>query len=160
MDGVSDVEDARPWWNEENMSQYFQVGDQVLWNPSNGVAGLFIRSAEALAPETGLPTGLGPMESDECEVDLATFAAFVSTLIGRYERSNHPILHSLMEGFIATALVLVERGGAELPVPDANDGGWRDVQVSEHSAWPPGGQVGDVERWAALSAQHARAMPR
>ncbi|MGP3921281.1 DUF6086 family protein [Nonomuraea sp. 10N515B] len=49
------------------MSQYFQVGDQVLWNPSNGVAGLFMRSAEALAPETGLPTGLGPMESDECE---------------------------------------------------------------------------------------------
>ncbi|MEQ4714753.1 DUF6086 family protein [Nonomuraea sp. B19D2] len=142
------------------MSQYFQVGDQVLWNPSNGVAGLFMRSAEALAPETGLPTGLGPMESDECEVDLATFAAFVSALIRRYERSNHPILRSLMEGFIATALVLVERGGAELPVPDTNDASWKDVQMSEHSAWPPGGQVRDVERWAALSAQHARAMPR
>ncbi|MGW0194113.1 DUF6086 family protein [Nonomuraea sp. NPDC003201] len=141
------------------MSQYFQVGDQVLWNPSNGVAGLFMRSAEALAPETGLPTGLGPMVSDECEVDLAAFAAFVSALIERYERSNHPILHSLMEGFIATALVLVERGGAKLPVPRANDGGWRDVQVSEHSVWPPGGQVRDVERWAALSGQHARAMP-
>ncbi|MFG1941459.1 DUF6086 family protein [Nonomuraea sp. NPDC048826] len=142
------------------MSQYFQAGDQVLWNPSNGVAGLFIRSAEALAPETGLPTGLGPMESDECQVDLATFAAFVSALIGRYERSNHPILHSLMEGFIATALVLAERGGAELPAPDANDGDWRDVQVSEHFTWSTGGPIGDAERWAALSAQHARAMPR
>ncbi|MER6512067.1 DUF6086 family protein [Nonomuraea sp. NPDC001636] len=142
------------------MSQYFKVGEQVLWNPSNGVAGLFIRSSEAFGLEAGLPTGLGPMKSDECEVDLATFAAFVSALVGRYERSNHPILHSLMEGFIATALVLVERGGAELPVPDANDGGRRDVQVSEHSARPPGGQVVDVERWAALSAQHARAMPR
>lgn len=94
------------------MSQYFQVGDQVLWNPSNGVARLFMRSAEALAPETGLPTGLGPMENDECQVDLTAFAAFVGALVERYERSNHRILHSLMEGFIATALVLVERGGA------------------------------------------------
>lgn len=145
--------------SKENMSQFFQVGDQVLWNPSNGVAGLFIRSAEALAPETGLPTGLGPMENDECDVDLATFAAFVSALIRRYERSNHLILHSLMEGFIATALVLVERGGAELPVSDANNDGWKDVQVSEHSARPPVGRAGDIARWAALSAQHGRAMP-
>ncbi|MGW0810428.1 DUF6086 family protein [Nonomuraea sp. NPDC002799] len=45
------------------MSQYFRVGDQVLWNPSTRVAGLFLRSAEALAPETGLPTGLGLMAS-------------------------------------------------------------------------------------------------
>ncbi|WP_431904792.1 DUF6086 family protein [Nonomuraea sp. bgisy101] len=142
------------------MSQYFQVGDQVLWNASSGVAGLFMRSAEALSPETGLPTGLGPMESDECEIDLAAFTAFVSALIERYERSNHPILHSLMEGFIATALVLLERGGAELPEFDANDGRWRDVQVSEHSPWPAAGQVRDVERWATLSTQHARAMPR
>ncbi|MEU7835871.1 DUF6086 family protein [Nonomuraea sp. NPDC049129] len=145
---------------EEYMSQYFQVGDQVLWNPSNGVAGLFMRLAEAFALETGLPTGLGPMESDECEVDLATFAAFVGALIERFERSNHAILHSIMEGFIATALVLVERGGAILPLHDASDGGWRDVQVGEHSACPQGDHVCDVERWAALSAQHARAMPR
>ncbi|MFI6741553.1 DUF6086 family protein [Nonomuraea sp. NPDC050451] len=131
------------------MSQYFQVGDQVLWNPSNGVARLFMRSAEALAPETGLPTGLGPMESDECQIDLTAFAAFVGALIERYERSNHPILRSLMEGFIATALVLVERGGAELPHSDVND-----------DPWPPAGPVRDVERWAALSAHHARAMPR
>ncbi|MEV6158312.1 DUF6086 family protein [Nonomuraea sp. NPDC052129] len=80
---------------EEYTSQYFQVGDQVPWNPSNGVAGLFMRLAEAFALETGLPTGLGPMESDECEVDLA---AFVGALIERFERSNHAILHSIMEG--------------------------------------------------------------
>lgn len=134
------------------MSQYFQIGDHVLWNPSTGVARLFIRSAEALAPETGLPTGLGPMESDECEIDLVVFTAFVSALVERYERSNHRILHSLMEGFIATALVLVERGGAELSVSAANDGDWRDVQVPAQSA--------TVVRWADLAARHARAMPR
>ncbi|MGP4094263.1 DUF6086 family protein [Nonomuraea sp. KM90] len=143
------------------MSQYFRIGDQVLWNPSNGVARLFMRSAEALAPETGLPTGLGPMESDECEIDLTAFTAFVGALIDRYERTNHPILHSLMDGFIATALVLVERAGAELPPPGADDGSRRDIQASKESTWPPGGgHVRDAERWAALSARHARAMPR
>ncbi|NRQ31487.1 hypothetical protein HII36_06480 [Nonomuraea sp. NN258] len=141
------------------MSQYFRVGDQILWNPSSGVAGLFMRSAEALAPETGLPTGLGPMESDECEIDPATFAVFVSALVERYERSNHPILHSLMDGFIATALVLVERSGAELSPPDTNDTTWKDVQVSEHSEWPLDRQLHEIDRWAALSARHARAMP-
>lgn len=138
------------------MSQYFQIGDQVLWNPSNGVAGLFMRTAEALAPEAGLPTGLGSMENDECQVDLVAFTAFVSALVQRYERSNHPILHSLMGGFIATALVLVERGGARISVPDMTDG-WRDVQVGGHAVWPPGDHV---ERWAALSDRHGRAMPR
>ncbi|GAB2947814.1 DUF6086 family protein [Nonomuraea sp. NPDC052634] len=43
------------------MSRYYRVGDDVLWNPSNGVSALFLRTAEALAPETGLPTGLGPI---------------------------------------------------------------------------------------------------
>ncbi|WP_406674055.1 DUF6086 family protein [Nonomuraea sp. N2-4H] len=43
------------------VSQYYRVGDDVLWNPSNGVSALFLRTAEALAPETGLPTGLGPI---------------------------------------------------------------------------------------------------
>ncbi|MET9341517.1 DUF6086 family protein [Nonomuraea sp. NPDC003804] len=141
------------------MSQYFKVGDQVLWNPSNGVAGLFMRSAEAVAPETGLSTGLGLMDNDECEIDLPAFAAFVTALVDRYEHSNNRILHSLMEGFIATALVLVERGGVELPASDADDD-WKDVQVGKDSAWPGTGQVRGVERWAALSARHARAMPR
>lgn len=142
------------------MSQYFKVGDQVLWNPSNGVAGLFMRSAEALAPETGLSTGLSPMEGDECQIAPAAFAAFVSALVERYELSNHRILHSLMEGFIATALVLVQRSGVELPVSDANGDGWRDVQVSRHSARLVSDEVCGLERWVAPSAQHALAMPR
>jgi hypothetical protein len=123
------------------MSQYFQVGDHVLWNPSNGVAGLFVRSAEALAPLTDLPTGLGPMDNDECEVDMVAFTAFVRALVERYERSNHPILHSLIDGFIATALVLIERGGGKLPVVQASDDDWSDVQVNGHSLRPLSGPV-------------------
>ncbi|SDK44548.1 DUF6086 family protein [Nonomuraea jiangxiensis] len=143
------------------MSQYYQVHDQVLWNPSNGVFALFMRSAQALAPEAGLPTGLGPMRSDECQIDLKAFTAFVSALVERYERTNHPILHALMEGFIATALVLVQRGGAELDRSEREDSdGRREVQVSGPSTSLPEGGGGTAGRWAELSARHARAMPR
>lgn len=60
MDGVSGTEARQTRWNEENMSQYFQVGDQVLWNPSNGVAGLFLRSAEAFGLRDGIADGARP----------------------------------------------------------------------------------------------------
>jgi hypothetical protein len=142
------------------VSQYFKIGRQILWNPSNGVSGLFMRSAEALAPVAGLPTGLGAMKADECQVDLAAFTAFVSALVRRYEQSNHPILHSLMGGFIATALVLVERGGQTISAPDTTDDGGKDVQVSRHAVWPPGDQANAIERWTVLADQHGRAMPR
>ncbi len=137
------------------MSQYYQVGDHVLWNPSNGVSALFLRSAQALAPEAGLPTGLGPMRDDECQIELEVFTAFVSALVHRYERSNHAILHALMEGFIATALVLVQRAGAE-PARSGGDG-WRDVQVSRPSTRLP--EDGATGRWAELAARYARSMP-
>ncbi|NJP96813.1 hypothetical protein HCN51_46580 [Nonomuraea sp. FMUSA5-5] len=116
------------------MSQYYQVGEHVLWNPSNGVSALFLRTAQALAPETGLPTGLGPMESDECQIDLPAFTAFVGALVDRYERANHPILHALMEGFIATALVLVQRGEEVRDVQTPKDGRWGGA----HGAARPG----------------------
>ncbi|NDU77849.1 hypothetical protein GWI34_35350 [Actinomadura sp. DSM 109109] len=97
------------------MSQYFQIGERVLWNPATGVAQVFLRAAESFAALTGLPSGLGPMEEDECEIDIEVFSAFVDALVRRYARSNHVILRSLMEGFTATAIVLVERGGGRLP---------------------------------------------
>jgi hypothetical protein len=97
------------------MSQYFQVGQRVLWNPATGVAQVFLRAAESFAALTGLPSGLGPMQADECEIDMEVFSTFVDALIRRYARSNHVILRSLMEGFTATAIVLANRGGGRLP---------------------------------------------
>ncbi|MEV5708625.1 DUF6086 family protein [Actinoallomurus sp. NPDC052274] len=137
---------------------YFQVDDRVLWNPSNGVARVFVRTAEVLVPEAELPTGLGPMVEDECQVDMAAFTAFVRALIGRYEASNHRILRSLMEDFIAVALVLVERGGGTLR-PSDPPVGWQDVQAGPGTELPPSDQRGGTERWAALVAEYARAMP-
>jgi Family of unknown function (DUF6086) len=96
------------------MSRYFQVGDQVLWNPSNGVAELFASTAEALVSTADAPTGIGPMEAHEYEIDLDTFGAFVDALVRRYVASRHPIFRCLLEGFTATALVMVQRGGEQL----------------------------------------------
>lgn len=60
-----------------------------------------------------------------------------------------------MEGFIATALVLVQRAGAE-PARSGGDG-WRDVQVSGPSTRLP--EDGTAGRWAELTARYARSMP-
>ncbi|MFJ8914201.1 DUF6086 family protein [Amycolatopsis sp. NPDC102389] len=138
------------------MSQYFQVGDRVLWNPSNGVSQLFLRSAEALAPVVDLPTGIGAMVSDECEIDMKVFEVFVNALVQRYRQSTHPILRSLMEGFVATALVMVERGRGSVPALDAEPGpDVRDISLGHDGI----GARARPERLAELCADHSRAMP-
>ncbi|WP_086826116.1 DUF6086 family protein [Allokutzneria sp. NRRL B-24872] len=138
------------------MSQIFLVGDEDVWNPSNGVGLLFLRSADALAPIAGLPTGISPTEPDEWAIDMPVFAAFVDAIVDRYQRSTHLVLRSLMEGFIATALVLVERGGAQVPSLGANPG----HDTADLSATSRGlGARATAGRLATLRDAHARAMP-
>lgn len=140
------------------MSQYFNANGQVLWNPSNGVSQLFLRSAEALAPLVKLPTGIGEMVSDDSEIDMEVFEAFVNALVQVYQQSNHPILRSLMEGFVATAVVLAHRGGGHVAAPDPNAGpDFRDVSVAYGADFPA---RPDLEKLEQLCADHARAMPR
>ncbi|TMR89706.1 DUF6086 family protein [Nonomuraea basaltis] len=124
------------------MSQYFQIEDNVLWNPATGVSRVFVRTAESLSLLVDLPSGLGPMCADECEIDIEAFALFIDTLASRYARSNHVILRSLMEGFIATGMALVERGGGELP----------GVKVARDDP--------SISALQELSRRHSRAMPR
>jgi Family of unknown function (DUF6086) len=98
------------------MSQYFYVGDKIVWNPSNGVGQLFLRFAEALAPTAGLPTGISPADhiadADVWAVDMPVFEAFVDALVDRYQRSTHPIMRSLLEGFAAVPSLGKESGRA------------------------------------------------
>lgn len=138
------------------MSQYFKTGDAILWNPASRVAELFIRTGEALAPTVGLPVGIAPSNADEYQIDLDTFTAFVDALVRRYLSSSHAILRSLLEGYAATAIVMVERAGrhvAALDEPSELD--LRDVSVGPVGIEP----VGDPARLRALAVQHARAMP-
>ncbi|MCW3820710.1 DUF6086 family protein [Micromonospora sp. DR5-3] len=139
------------------MSQYFQVGDLVLWNPSNRVAELFVRTSEAVAPLVATPSGIGAMDADEYEVDLDVFVGFVDALVKQYLSSSHAILRSLLEGFLATALVLVDRAGSTVPslhAPATLDP--RDVSVGTGGI----GALGDPVRLRELADALAHAMPR
>ncbi|MFI7600651.1 DUF6086 family protein [Actinoplanes sp. NPDC049681] len=138
------------------MSQYFQVGDVVLWNPATRVAQLFLRSSEAIAPLVDLPTGISLVMGDEYDIDLDTFTVFVDALVHRYLSSSHPILRSLLEGFTATAIVLVERAGRSVPaLTETPTRDPRDVSVG-----PSGiAALGDIEHLRVLAADHAGAMP-
>lgn len=113
------------------MSQYFDIGDETLWNPSNGAARLFLRHVRLYEEELGVPSGFGPMENDECEIDPAVFEAYVDALLELHDRTRHAVIDALSEGFVATVLVLAGRAGIEVRRPAAADGleGLRDVQV-------------------------------
>jgi len=65
------------------------------------------------------PTGIGPAIADEYHVDPPVLEVFVGALVRYFEQSNHPTMRSLMDGFTATSLVLLERGtGTVLPLVD------------------------------------------
>jgi hypothetical protein len=101
------------------LSCYFQIGDVILWNPSNLVAQLFIQQAKSLAASTGVESGIGGLDNDECDVDLPVFNHFIEHLVDRYRRSNHGVLRALMAGFLATSMVLVQRAGGRVPTTDS-----------------------------------------
>jgi hypothetical protein len=138
------------------MSQYFRVGSQVVWNPSNRVAELFVRTSEAIAPLVDLPTGIGPMRAGDYDVAPDAFVAFVEAVTKTYLSSSHPVLRSLLEGFLGTSLVMVGRAGhsvSALEEPATLDP--RDVSVG------PGGigHLGDPAGLRDLAEATARGMP-
>jgi hypothetical protein len=138
------------------VSRYFQAGDRVLWNPSNGVADLFVGTVDMLATLEGVSAGIGPMQADEYQLDVDAFSGFVDALVGRYLASRHPILRSLMEGFTATALVLVQRAGRALPALSAPPA------PGEDDAWVGRDRMAaaeDIQRLRILGEEHATAMP-
>ncbi|WP_243709371.1 DUF6086 family protein [Micromonospora sp. 15K316] len=136
------------------MSQYFQVGELVLWNPSHTVAQLFARMTEAMVPVAGCPSGVGPdIGRDEYEVDPDIFAAFVDALTMRYLSTNHPILTAMLEGYLPAALVMVRRSGRDLPALERQIArGSRDVSLNRDVFDPDG----DRQRLLNLAERHAR----
>ncbi|WP_225826302.1 DUF6086 family protein [Streptomyces naphthomycinicus] len=115
------------------MSQYFEIGDETLWNPSNGAARLFLRQVEVFEAELELPSGLGPMRNDECKIEPAVFAEFVHALLARHRRTGHTIVLALSEGFVGTVVVLAQRAGIDIDwarLETFPDGPMTDVQVS------------------------------
>ncbi|MEU3827416.1 DUF6086 family protein [Streptomyces sp. NPDC029080] len=145
------------------MSQYFELGDETLWNPSEGAARLFLRQAEVFEAELGLPSGLGPMRNDECRIDAAVFADFVHALLAWHRRTGHTVLLALSEGFVGTVAALAQRAGTDIDwagLEASPDGPLADVQVSAAGRSGPE----DGGSWAAAlrarAAELSRAMAR
>ncbi|MEV0372491.1 DUF6086 family protein [Streptomyces sp. NPDC050636] len=114
------------------MSQYYDMGDQTLWNPSNGASRLFMSQVNVYEAEVGLPSGIGPMKADECQIDPTVFKAFVDALLAWHRRTSHAVMTVLSEGFVTTVLVLAERACIEVnwqPAGHAKGGEHKDVQV-------------------------------
>ncbi|WP_406430047.1 DUF6086 family protein [Streptomyces sp. NBC_00631] len=115
------------------LSQYFDIGDETVWNPSNGASRLFRRQVSVFEAELELSSGIGPMENDECQIDPAVFEIFVNALLVRHRRTSHAIVLALSEGFTATVLVLAERAGIRVDwgqFRSAPDGALEDAQIS------------------------------
>jgi len=120
------------------MSCFFDVGNTTLWSPANTIGRLFKGEADAVAAAFHVNSGLGDIIEDVCAVDLSAFEKFVAEAVRQYDHATHPILRSLTVSVIATASVLVERAGAQLP----------DVEPDQAAAW------------SQLRQEHAHSMPR
>ncbi|MFH8789242.1 DUF6086 family protein [Streptomyces roseoverticillatus] len=137
------------------MSMYFDVGDETLWNPSNGAGRLFLRQLEVFEAELELSSGIRQGSSDsDCdpdtlEIDPAVYADFVRGLVAWHCRTRHSVILALSEGFVATAVALARRAGIE--GGDARTGvrpgkGWRPARRANPRR--PSGNIGRCRRRA------------
>ncbi|WP_406498405.1 DUF6086 family protein [Streptomyces sp. NBC_01604] len=108
------------------MSMYFDIGDETLWNPSNGAGRLFLRQVEVFEAELNLPSGIGQGkywgDPDTLEVDPAVYAEFARGLVAWHCRTGHAVILALSEGFVATAVALARRAGIEVEMPEPEPG--------------------------------------
>jgi hypothetical protein len=110
-----------------------------LWQAEAGVAGLFTGQAALVGDLLGVPSGIGSPADGQCTVELPEFSAFCAAAVTQYGSTAEGIQRALTVGFIATALVLLDRAGR--PQPDA-------PSAQQQAAW------------TALRDQHAAVMPR
>ena len=64
--------------DHEFVSTYFKASQRDLWNPSNGVADLFLRTLDAVTPLVGVEHGITDNGHDEFDIDLNRFVPFVA----------------------------------------------------------------------------------
>lgn len=142
------------------MSQYYDVGDETLWNPSNGASRMFQSQVAVFEAELGQPSGIGPMANDECQIAPDTFETFVNALLARHRRTTHAVWLALAEGFVATVLVLAERAAVTVDWPGlggAPRGPFEDVQVSSLTGMAT---PADGAAWAAGLRARTRELDR
>ncbi|MFD9549791.1 DUF6086 family protein [Nocardia salmonicida] len=139
------------------MSQYYELNGTTLWNPSNGASRLFLNQVGFFEEELGVSSGIGPMESDACEVTPAVLEVFLATVLAWRGRSGHAVVQALSDGFLATLLVIAERAGVTMPpraaLADRGTGRIRDAaQVRSSPLSVDGGE----SEWSATVRERAR----
>lgn len=99
------------------MSLYFTSRERDIWNPASETGRLYCEQVASIAKELGVESGLGPVISDEVEIDEGVFVAFVQAALalcltlGAGALSGLLILPSL-----AISVALAEQlGSADLP---------------------------------------------
>ncbi|MEV8585685.1 DUF6086 family protein [Streptomyces sp. NPDC051180] len=138
------------------MSQYFHIGNETLWNPSNGASRMFRHHVALFESELALPSGIAPMENDECQIDPVVFGTFVHALLAHHRRTTHGILLALSEGFAATTLALATRAGIPIDwsrLRSHPTGPFTDVQVSVTTGMST---PADDDSWAEALRERAR----
>ncbi|MGW3245846.1 DUF6086 family protein [Streptomyces sp. NPDC001070] len=133
------------------MSRYDDVGDEALWNPSNGGCVMLTRQVPPTGGESGAPSGIRPMESDETQIDPAAFGECADALLARHRATRRAVVRTLGEGFTAAVPVLAERAGVcvDRSAPEPQ-GGLRDVRTP----WP------DEDAWDVPLRERGRAPDR
>jgi hypothetical protein len=110
------------------MGMSFEIDGEILWAPALQVGRLFHGQANLISELFGEPSGVGEIIADDCQLDPPVFSAFVTAMVRRYERSQHVILRSLLEGFLVTALALADRAGLAPPdLPAADLAAWQEA---------------------------------
>ncbi|MBC9718720.1 hypothetical protein H9Y04_39960 [Streptomyces sp. TRM66268-LWL] len=108
------------------MSMYFDIGDETLWNPSNGAGRLFLKQVEVFEAELGPASGIGQGkywgDPDTLAIDPELYAEFTRSLVDWHCRTGHSVILALSEGFVATALALARRAGIEVEMPEPQSG--------------------------------------
>lgn len=66
---------------------------------SSGAARLFLLQVALFEAELGVPSGIGPVEDDECRIDPVLFEGFVHALLERHRGARHVVVSALSEGF-------------------------------------------------------------
>ncbi|MFE0186907.1 DUF6086 family protein [Streptomyces sp. NPDC058989] len=145
------------------MSQYFDLGERTLWNPSNGAARLFLGQVSAFETELGLASGIGPMRNDESQIDPAALKMFVDALLERHLRTDHAIVIALSESFLATMLVLAERADVRLGRPTGDAAAFgrnKDIQVPSAGSATMTNAYARLYQLRGAARQLSRFMPR
>ena len=91
------------------MSQYFRIGERVLWNPSNGPANIFASLVRSVAEVVQSPSGMTELEPDEYEISLADFVRASQMIVRRFSSTSHQVFRGMLAGYLPICLVLIHR---------------------------------------------------